>query len=1076
MNIILLFENKGRSISLAKGMKYPIFNDSFVIPLGGDGYTRIKILGLVFIIIFLILGIVIADLANGFLAITFEPKTLEEIPEYESVPYDKALPVIGSVGTIIIPTGANDDDLYNKSATALADAVYIRTESEVSILTADSVIPSGGVFAIGATTRNSFVSTDLEVSLENESFALRSYIDGSYNVVAVIGGDHLGDVYGAYWLADELLTGTELGGGDLFSLNLTVEPEMSFRMVDLGPVGIVEKPDAWGDDYSMSECRFADVVLESYPHVNTTAFERVRDEWEDYVHRIISYGYNTISFETFLEYVNFDLVGDGYQVYAADSIYRERHLALRETFGQLFEYAANMGVKVILQTDMVALSEPLTNYFVTEFGAINTSSPEFWQVYKAGLREALTEIPGVQGVMIRTGEGGQGYAHPGWNYYSELLVTTVSALQIMLNEMLEVIEDLNKTLIYRTWSIGIGDAGDLHTNSDTYERVLSDVSSPNLIVSTKFTQGDFYSYLPFNPTFEAGNHQRIIELQCRREYEGMGAIPDYVGPLHQEGIQAAAERCDSLVGMWTWTQHGGPIRAGPMNTYSGFGFWLYIDANVYATSKLAWNTYANITAVTEGWVASNFGTDPTLVANMSQMLLKSREPILKVLYIKPFAEKAVYAFGLEPPPMLYIFEWNLVTASTAVWSGIYTTSKDDLQIAINDGFAGLGSVRELQSLVAGLDAYMVRGLEWYDRISDSLQYEESLFETLVWYRAYALWYYHYLETGDSDSRFAYADALVNFRTAVKTHEETYGDNLDFPAYNFEEAEMGIQRAQMNENIGLVAVLTLVLTLIFILLGVSPIQKSLREIYPFKKATRIIWLSLLTPWKLKDTETNFTREGIFTTIIVVLLILLGFGVVTFFMAPWVLIGISTVLVVYVVIAIILFSFKDMQSKGTYVIATLSPLLLVNIILSGIISIRGPSFFFFLFWVDPAFRTVLLATIMGVVGWLLFGFFLIIVDSLEIRKIVVLGRFIILTGVLLVVIGGVITLLGFETVVAAANRELLLLPFGMAIYLEITTQLGLSGSLPLEIALAGLALIILGIVLNIIDNIIQREVST
>jgi hypothetical protein len=166
---------------------------------------------------------------------------------------------------------------------------------------------------------------------------------------------------------------------------------------------------------------------------------------------------------------------------------------------------------------------------------------------------------------------------------------------------------------------------------------------------------------------------------------------------------------------------------------------------------------------------------------------------------------------------------------------------------------------------------------------------------------------------------------------------------------------------------------------------------------------------------------------------------------------------------------------MQSKGTYLIATLSPLLLVNIIMTGIISIRGPAFFFFLFWVNPAFRTVLLAIIMGAVGWLLFGFFLITVDSLKIRKIVVMGRFIILMGVLLAFIGGIIALLGFETVVAAANRELLLLPFGMAIYLEITTQLGLPGSLPLEIALAGLALIIIGIVLNIIDNIMQRDVS-
>ena len=69
----------------------------------------------------------------------------------------------------------------------------------------------------------------------------------------------------------------------------------------------------------------------------------------------------------------------------------------------------------------------------------------------------------------------------------------------------------------------------MHTNPESYDEVLDGIDSPHLIVSTKYTLGDFYSYLPLNDTLEPGDQRRIVELQSRREFEGFGALPNDLG-------------------------------------------------------------------------------------------------------------------------------------------------------------------------------------------------------------------------------------------------------------------------------------------------------------------------------------------------------------------------------------------------------------------------------------------------------------------------------------------------------------------------------------------------------------------
>ena len=54
----------------------------------------------------------------------------------------------------------------------------------------------------------------------------------------------------------------------------------------------------------------------------------------------------------------------------------------------------------------------------------------------------------------------------------------------------------------------------------------------------------------------------------------------------------------------------------------------------------------------------------------------SYEVMLHGLYISEFARYEVRALGLELPPMLWIFEWDILGASSAVFSNIYFITRD----------------------------------------------------------------------------------------------------------------------------------------------------------------------------------------------------------------------------------------------------------------------------------------------------------------------------------------------------------------------------------------------------------------
>jgi len=978
-----------------------------------------RLLSVLYLAAALLLGAHVAGRASRALEITFHDKALppETVPERR--PAQAAEPLARFEAIVAPEAFARDYDQGRFALDALARAVERRSVFRPPLV---------------AEGRGRVIRVGISAMDDPDAFTVR-VADGG---VEVRGGSELGAAYGVYHLARLIRDGAPLPRDE------TVRPVLRRRYVDLGAVGMVPDADAWrGDDYSHHLRAFEDVLLARAPYVDDAALARVRGEFEEYVRRIVAYGYNGLVVNGFLEYVDFE----GLKVYGAED--RARHRAMRESIGGLFRYADEQGLRIVFRTDMLALTAPLEAY-LGERGALD---PQLWDVYARGVDELFRAFPFAEGLMVRVGEAGGAYNRDGWHTYSRLGVTTDATVATMLRRLCASAAEHEKTIFFRTWSIGVGDVGDLHTNPETYERVLGHLDMPNLVVSTKYARGDFGSYLSLNPTLGVGPQARLVEFQARREFEACNVFPNYLGPLHQTALKELDR--SRVAGVWVWTQDGGPQRAGPLSLYPFHGFWQPIDANVYATARLAWDPDADLAAITESWVREALSEDPETVAKLTDILFESRAAVLKGLYVGPFARRRVLAVGLEPPPMAWVF-WDIVSGTHLSLSAVYAACRDDVDGAVAEGFEALAAVRGMRERAAALDRSRFLDPRVCDRLRESLAYEEDLFETLAWYRKALLSYYDWLATGDSGRYRDWRASLDRFREQKRVHVAVYGANPAFPAFNFAEAEKGLAHAyRTNAMMWLGRVLLTLLVGVF-LLGSARLQRRLPAFWG-KGACRALWVGLLHPHALPLTAAQ--RRGDHLAVRVVPLALLLTAHLTFssFLAPT-----YSLLVVLLLGALLLALHMQHRRRSRFWLwaGAGAPLLAGTALLVGVVAFRGPLLFWYEFWTDTFFRHFALTAAVGVLAWFLFVLYQTERRAYGRPAVETLGRLACTAGVPLAVLGATVHVIGLEQSVARVGRELSILPDGLAKTLGVTTHLNIPSNLALIVALVGFALALAG----------------
>jgi len=673
----------------------------------------------------------------------------------------------------------------------------------------------------------------------------------------------------------------------------------------------------------------------------------------------------------------------------------------------------------------------------------------------------------VKGFVIRIGEAGAIYNTKGWDYRSELYVRTDSSVRFMLKNLLAVAEQYNKLIIFRTWSVGVGKIGDMHTNPATYSRVLDNINSPNLIISTKYIKGDYDSYLALNPTLFTGKHKRLIEFQDRREFEGFGSYPNYMGPLHQAAMQAILKKNPNIVGAWQWTQRGGPLRAGPLNLYPFVGFNLINDANVWIMSALMKNPYLRLKYVTEDWVKNKFGTDTLMIKNVTRMLLMSHQTIDRGLYIGTFAKWDVKAMGLELTPNMWLFKWDILNGSYSVMSNIYTVCKDSISQSVEEGNIALTEVKELQKWVNDVKGRVTKNRNEYNQLIASLEYEQNLFEVLTAYRSYFLHYYAWIDKGAPAEKEIWQASLDTFKLKEKKHIDTYAKSLDFPAYNFTESDRAIKISERSGLITGLSRLLFVLLLISFLLGIPFIHKRLKG-FPGSNAFNLLFRSMFMPSSSYLPETI----GIFDTVTMVAIVLIGIvgGSMIFcsFLASTFNHLILFTLLAFILLARLSFNRKDMKGMTLNILSLAAPMVFLFMCIAAVMSVRGPGYFWYNFWTNNMFRYGFVTLLVFVIVWRYIVLLMVTNYRLNVPVFMGIIKTFIIRGTQLVILGIVTYSCTLEKSLTVLNDELLIIPTGLSKILGITTHLNIPKTIPVYLLFAGLIMLALGLLGAVINS--------
>jgi len=311
---------------------------------------------------------------------------------------------------------------------------------------------------------------------------------------------------------------------------------------------------------------------------------------------------------------------------------------------------------------------------------------------RAACEALFREFPTVGGVIFRVGECDARDVRG--DFASRLAIRTPPQARELLGGLLPAFERANKLLIFRTWTVGAHPIGDLIWNRNTFDRTFAGLDSPHLALSMKYGETDFFRYLPLNELFFRSEHRKLVELQARREYEGFGEFPSFVGWDYEEYVrQLACAR--NLIGAWIWCQTGG---------WSGFRRRTFLEPGGVWNEL---NTAVSLRLVREGgsadeavraWARERLG--PGKSERLLALLRLAEATILEGLYIDEFARRKLFFRRLRVPPLLHVY-WDHILISHSMRKLLRCFVSDPAG-KITQSWAALDKIRSMRALAAEL--------------------------------------------------------------------------------------------------------------------------------------------------------------------------------------------------------------------------------------------------------------------------------------------------------------------------------------------------------------------------------------
>jgi hypothetical protein len=486
------------------------------------------------------------------------------------------------------------------------------------------------------------------------------------------------------------------------------------------------------------------------------------------------------------------------------------------------------------------------------------------------------------------------------------------------------------------------------------------------------------------------------------------------------------------------------------------------DANVYALGRLLQEPYAPIDSITAAWISGYFGSDSLLIASLTRFLNASHQVMKSGLYIGEFARYDVKALGLEPPPMMWIFEWNILGASSSVFSNIYYITRNHFQEVLDEGRAAVrGSIAMKEELLEA-QALVSRNREAYGQLVAATDYQIELFRLLDYYRQYFMHFYRWLDTGDPGSSARYKLALGQFRAVMDSYEQHYAADLSTLGMDFEEVRAGLEVAENTPRSVRWARLCITVSLFLLLLGIPGI---VRDRAGRRFAGSLYFDSLFRPRLISGLSLyhNSSRVAVLM-VFLYLLALVVFSAFTSWLFPLVAGGLGMGYVLLLARWI-----RPARGYSRTLITLMGPRLLTMVLILFFVAVRGPFFFWYRMWVSDLFRLFFFALFIMLL-FRRFQVYTLLAGKWSGRRAGFAPAAVFSAlGLQLAAAGLLLQLFGLERSLTALNRELLVLPGGLSKILGITTHLGIPLSLPWWILSLGAAMLLITLPVHVVRKV-------
>lgn len=344
---------------------------------------------------------------------------------------------------------------------------------------------------------------------------------------------------------------------------------------------------------------------------------------------------------------------------------------LREKFRRFFDMLhGEMDLKVYLTTDVLPMTPAVAKGLGTDASALES-------YYHGLVCGVLDDFPQLAGLILRIGESDGNDVHD--PIRTQLHLRSAQETNRLLRLLLPEFERRQRHLILRTWTVGAYRIGDLIWHKDTLAETLKGLDSPQFIVSMKHGESDFFRYLPLNRAFFRIPHQKIIEMQARREYEGAGEYPSYIG-RDCERFARELVGAENMVGISVWCQTGGWHRFRRLAYLETGNRDLWIRLNTAAAIGIFKDGKSVETLVVE-----QFGT--ASAPAVLEFLRHADALIQELLYVEEFARLKLFFRRVRVPPMLHVY-WDSMFINHGIRK-IYAHFVTDPERALRGGEAAL---------------------------------------------------------------------------------------------------------------------------------------------------------------------------------------------------------------------------------------------------------------------------------------------------------------------------------------------------------------------------------------------------